>query len=198
MESAAAKETTPLIPVHPIIRGVCQPGNFGSATGSGEMFIFNSNGGTVSISSNNSCASTISGNTIISGVGGLPPYFGSGAFKISAPNQYTTLTINGPGGNSGSSIGICSSSIMLGVKDANAKEDTVDIYPNPAKNTMVISSKESMKSYKIFDETGRLVISPSPLKGNKQEVNLSSIKTGNYVIFIETENKTVNKKLLKQ
>ena len=162
----------------------------------GEKFIFNSNGGTVSISSNNSCASTISGNTIISGVGGSSPYFGSGTFKISSPNQYTTLTINGPGGNTGSLIGICSASVLK-VKDVNTIENTVGFYPNPVKNNMVISSKEAMKSYKIFDKAGRLLIS-SPLKGNKQEVNLSSLKTGNYVISIETEYKTVNRKLIKQ
>jgi hypothetical protein len=162
-----------------------------------EVFMFNSNGGAVSISSNNSCASTINGNTIFSGLGAVPPYFGSGVFKISAPNKYTTLTINGPGGNSGSSIGICSTSIFLGVNDVNVKNDAVDFYPNPAKNMATITSKEALKSYKIFDQSGRLVISSS-LKGNKQEINISSLKTGNYVVSVETQKQTVNKKLIKQ
>jgi hypothetical protein len=60
-----------------------------------------------------------------------------------------------------------------------------------------ITSKEALKSYKIFDQSGRLVISSS-LKGNKQEINISSLKTGNYVVSVETQKQTVNKKLIKQ
>ncbi|WP_330746547.1 T9SS type A sorting domain-containing protein [Chryseobacterium sp. CP-77] len=87
---------------------------------------------------------------------------------------------------------------FLGVEDIDVKDNIVSIYPNPAKTTIIISSKENLKSYKIFDEAGRLVTSTSSLKGNKTEINLSSIKTGNYVISIETEKQTVNKKLIKQ
>lgn len=87
---------------------------------------------------------------------------------------------------------------VLGVDDAIVKNNTVDIYPNPAKNRITISSKEGLKSYKIYDEAGRLVRSASSLKGNKIEVNLSSIQTGNYVVSIETEKQTINKKLIKQ
>ncbi|KMQ67294.1 hypothetical protein ACM39_14170 [Chryseobacterium sp. FH2] len=77
-------------------------------------------------------------------------------------------------------------------------EDTVGIYPNPAKTMITISSKENLKSYKIFDASGRLITSASSLKGNNAEVNLSSVQTGNYVITVETEKQTVTKKLIKQ
>lgn len=87
---------------------------------------------------------------------------------------------------------------FLGVEDLDVKDNMVSIYPNPAKTTIIISSKKNLKSYKIFDEAGRLVTSTSSLKGTKTEINLSSIKTGNYVISIETEKQTVNKKLIKQ
>jgi hypothetical protein len=40
-------------------------------------------------------------------------------------------------------------------------------------------------------------MSASSLKGNKQEVNISSIQTGNYIVTIETDKQTVNKKLIK-
>ncbi|MDR4894116.1 MULTISPECIES: M12 family metallo-peptidase [unclassified Chryseobacterium] len=87
---------------------------------------------------------------------------------------------------------------FLGVEDIETNNNTVSIYPNPAKTMIIISSKENLKSYKIFDEAGRLVTSASSLKGSKTEINLSSIQTGNYVISIETEKQTVNKKLIKQ
>ncbi|KFC21124.1 IgGFc-binding protein [Epilithonimonas lactis] len=78
-----------------------------------ENFIFNSNGGTVSIYSDSpaNCLSTINGNEILSGAsttGGD----GGGRFRISAPSNFTTLTINGAGGQNGSLLGFCSSSIV--------------------------------------------------------------------------------------
>ncbi|SDR08251.1 Por secretion system C-terminal sorting domain-containing protein [Chryseobacterium soldanellicola] len=86
---------------------------------------------------------------------------------------------------------------VLAVDAVNVKNSSINIYPNPARNMIVISSKENLKSYKIYDETGRLV-SGSSLKGNKQEVNISSMQTGNYVVSIETDKQTVSKKLIKQ
>lgn len=86
---------------------------------------------------------------------------------------------------------------VLGIDEVIKNEGQVSIYPNPAKNIIVISSKDALKSYRIYDEAGRLVMSASSLKGNKQEINISSMLTGNYVVTIETEKQTVNKKLIK-
>ncbi|WP_343608662.1 M12 family metallo-peptidase [Chryseobacterium oranimense] len=86
---------------------------------------------------------------------------------------------------------------VLGVNEVTKNDNLINIYPNPAKNMIVISSKDALKSYKIYDEAGRLVLSDSSLKGNKQEINISSIQTGNYIVTVETEKQTVNKKLIK-
>ncbi|MBB6370188.1 T9SS type A sorting domain-containing protein [Chryseobacterium shigense] len=86
---------------------------------------------------------------------------------------------------------------VLGVDEVGKNENIVSIYPNPAKNMIIISSKDGLKSYKIYDEAGRLVMSASSLKGNKHEVNISSVLAGNYIVTIETEKQTINKKLIK-
>ena len=86
---------------------------------------------------------------------------------------------------------------MLAVEDADIKDNAVSIYPNPAKSTITISSKEALKSLKIFDEAGRLVRAESSLKGSRLDVNISSLQTGNYVITVETEKQKVTKKLIK-
>ncbi len=86
---------------------------------------------------------------------------------------------------------------VLAVEDIT-KSNTVGIYPNPAKNMITISSKENLKSYKIYDEAGRLINSASSLKGSKVEVNISSLQTGNYMVTVETDKQTINKKLIKQ
>lgn len=87
---------------------------------------------------------------------------------------------------------------VLAVQDTDAPDNTVHIYPNPAKNIMTITSKIALKAFRIYDEAGRLVKSQSSLKGFKQEVDLSSMQTGNYVIRIETQKEKVIKKLIKQ
>lgn len=87
---------------------------------------------------------------------------------------------------------------VLGVNDVTKNNNMITVYPNPAKNMIVISSKDVLRSYTIYDEAGRLVMSASSLKGNKQEVNVSSIQTGNYIVTVETDKQTVNKKFIKQ
>lgn len=87
---------------------------------------------------------------------------------------------------------------VLAVEDVNTKDNSVNIYPNPARNAITISSKDALRSFKIFDEAGRLIKSESSLKGNKLDVNISSMQTGNYVVTVETEKQKITKKLIKQ
>lgn len=87
---------------------------------------------------------------------------------------------------------------VLAVDDVNTKDNSVNIYPNPARNLITITSKDALKSFKIYDEAGRLIKSESALKGTKFDVNISSMQTGNYVVTVETVTQKVTKKLIKQ
>ncbi|CAA7386887.1 zinc-dependent metalloprotease [Chryseobacterium fistulae] len=93
-----------------------------------------------------------------------------------------------------------SQGMQMNMKNNGIKSqgNNVKIYPNPAKDVIVISSMERLKSYKIYDESGRLVLSSSVLSGNNIKVDLSSINTGSYIISIETERETINEKLIKR
>ncbi|WP_294285240.1 T9SS type A sorting domain-containing protein [uncultured Chryseobacterium sp.] len=86
---------------------------------------------------------------------------------------------------------------VLAVEDVTTKDNSVSIYPNPARNILTISS-ETLKSFRIYDEAGRLIRSESSLKGNQLDVNISSVQTGNYVVTVETEKQKITKKLIKQ
>lgn len=121
-----------------------------------------------------------------------------GPFISTHPTGAITVEFfsNGSGINNGWKANFTCS--FLGVEDTAIRDNIIDIYPNPAKTMIIVSSKEGLKSYKMYDEAGRLVTSASSLRGNKTEINLSSMQTGNYVISIETENQTINKKLIKQ
>ena len=101
-------------PVNDLVIVLTATGTSGSS--SNENFIFNSNGGTVSITAGTNCYSTISGNQIISGSGAPLDTSGTsggggGLFKITASSAYTQLTINGNGGLFGSLMAICGLSI---------------------------------------------------------------------------------------
>ena len=60
------------------------------------------------------------------------------------------------------------------------KEDVVQIYPNPAKNSLTINYLNSNPKFKLFDTSGKLLI-----KGNGSEVDLSTLSKGIYFIKVE-------------
>ncbi|AZA76726.1 T9SS C-terminal target domain-containing protein [Chryseobacterium sp. G0186] len=121
-----------------------------------------------------------------------------GPFTSTHPSGAITVRFVSDAGVTGNGWNVNFSCSVLAVEDIDIKNNSIDIYPNPTRNMIILSSKEKLKGYKIYDEAGRLVRSDSSLKGNKQEINLSSVQTGNYVITIETEKQTINRKLIKQ
>lgn len=79
-----------------------------------EVFTFTTNGGLPVITATASCFTTIIGNTIYSGEGTTPQNShngGGGIFTITAPSNFTSVTISGPGGVAGSLLSICENSI---------------------------------------------------------------------------------------
>lgn len=87
-----------------------------TATGNpnNENFIFTTDVGNPSISVISSCYTTINGNEILSGLGSQLPAGtggGGGIFKIIAPSNFTKLYIKGNGGQNGSLLSVCSSSV---------------------------------------------------------------------------------------
>lgn len=76
-----------------------------------ETFTFTTNTGTPTISSPENCGTLISGNQISSS-GGFFPANRAGKFVINNISNYTSLTITGPGGSSGSTLALCTDSIV--------------------------------------------------------------------------------------
>ena len=80
-----------------------------------ETFIWNTNVGTPNISLCKGCYQTVNGN-IVSGTWQFnpppDPIPGGGVITISAPLNYTTLTLRGSGTNLGTIFGICSGSVI--------------------------------------------------------------------------------------
>jgi hypothetical protein len=81
----------------------------------------------------------------------------------------------------------------LSIQDENIKSE-FSIYPNPFKNELFVTNLENIYSFIIYDITGKTLI-----KGYQSEkkIDVSSLKKGFYFISIQTENKKIIKKLIK-
>ena len=69
------------------------------------------------------------------------------------------------------------------------------IYPNPAKDQITIQSERMIISLRIVDVTGREVLSEKTLS-KSFKLNTSTLKPGIYLLLIETEETTVNKRIV--
>lgn len=96
------------VPVNDIIVFITATGQI-----SNENFVFTTNAGSgiPTISTTDSCYTTIVGNEILSGAGAPPGVGGGGKFIITNDIDFMSLTISGDGGSNGSILSICSDSI---------------------------------------------------------------------------------------
>jgi len=85
----------------------------------------------------------------------------------------------------------------LAVNDISKKNSTFTVYPNPVTDIVNIDSQVKIKSIKIFDVSGRSVIS-SEVNDTKFIVNLSKLAAGNYIVSAETENGLQSAKIIKK
>lgn len=75
--------------------------------------------------------------------------------------------------------------------DNDMVENTVELYPNPASDFVNINSKLKIKSWEIYDLSGKQI-----LKGNSNKINVANFIKGVYLINILFENgKNVSKKV---
>ena len=77
--------------------------------------------------------------------------------------------------------------------------DEVKIFPNPFSDTFSIklSPQQKIKSLKIVDLNGRLVKNIQPNITSNSVYNLSNLKSGIYLVLIETDKGKFQKKLIK-
>ena len=71
-----------------------------------------------------------------------------------------------------------------------------EIYPNPVKTELHISSDDRLVSYKIYDASGRL-IQNKKFQSDSQTLNVSSLEKGNYILEIKTDKGISQKKFIK-
>ena len=69
------------------------------------------------------------------------------------------------------------------------------IYPNPVVDDIFFNTNENIKNIIVYDLSGRILYS-NLIQNNT--VNLSELKTGNYIVKVQTENKIINTQIIKK
>ncbi|AZA79953.1 T9SS C-terminal target domain-containing protein [Chryseobacterium sp. G0186] len=87
----------------------------------------------------------------------------------------------------------------LGTKEIEKAEEGIKIYPNPSKGVFTIEAEsKNGLSYSVFAMDGKLVNAKKEVKNGKvrEEVNLSHLPIGTYIIQLDKEGQKVSKKLI--
>ena len=75
--------------------------------------------------------------------------------------------------------------------------DYISIYPNIVTDFLNVSAKQNINNIHIFNISGKKVYTKSQ-NSNNIKINLSNLSNGLYIIKINTNNQTIEKKFLKQ
>ncbi len=75
--------------------------------------------------------------------------------------------------------------------------ETVSLYPNPAKDMITLESGQKLKKVTLFNSTGQQVLA-QPLNTTQYNLNISGLPAGIYLINIETGNKVITQKIVKE
>jgi hypothetical protein len=75
------------------------------------------------------------------------------------------------------------------------KIDNLTTFPNPVKDILQLKTIEKVLKIEVYDITGRILSSNSV---NENKVDLTALKTGNYILKIYSENGITNTKIIKE
>ena len=85
---------------------------------------------------------------------------------------------------------------ILGTEDLN--KESFSIYPNPVKDILHITNTKNLRSISIISTSGNMVKNILSSEIKNKSIDLSHLTKGNYVVILNYEDKTVNKKIIKQ
>lgn len=83
----------------------------------------------------------------------------------------------------------------LAVSDVSKTQ--VKVYPNPVVDILNVEAASKVSTVQVFDLTGK-VVSSHALSAVKNQVDLSKLAPGVYVVNIQTENGTQSVKIVKK
>ena len=108
-------------------------------------------------------------------ISGTPTVANTFSFVIKATNNV---------GNDTKSLKITTSSV--GIAERQRLAFLVNIYPNPAQNTLYIMSEEAVEQVNIYDISGRMLLTMGHAPLPNQSIDISHLANGIYIIKVKT------------
>lgn len=94
------------------------------------------------------------------------------------------------------------SSILLNVQNIFNSNNSLNviIYPNPTSGIINISTEKSnlIQNIKLLSLDGKLIYKKDAIKNSNNKLNLDDLSKGIYILFIQTENGIITKKIIKK
>ena len=92
---------------------------------------------------------------------------------------------------------IAAGGIAVGTNEM-LNEQSFNIYPNPAKDIVYITNKSNsfLESVEIFHITGQRVLTAKFDKKNNNNINISQLTQGNYIVVLNSQNGIVERQKL--
>lgn len=95
------------------------------------------------------------------------------------------------------SVKATATNTLLNVEDFI--QNTIGLYPNPAKESITLSSQNSIDSVKVFNNLGQVVLEKNSGFNQETTFDISSLKAGVYIMNIKAEDgKSETKKFIKK
>ncbi|WP_339887303.1 PQQ-dependent sugar dehydrogenase [uncultured Flavobacterium sp.] len=134
---------------------------------------------------------------------------------VDTTSNAVTYTPNFSGSNNFTSFGedmngelyVSNSSVIYKIVDTSTASTTsfensgFSLYPNPAKNSITISSSEASfaKQIQVFDVSGKLLLSKEVLQNKTNTIDVTSLSNGVYIVNVTTiDGNNYSSKLVKE
>jgi hypothetical protein len=157
---------------------------------------------TVMSMTNASCGGCFDGEATVLASGGLNPYgyawlpIGGGQSFISGvPDGCYSVTVTGNNGCITKDTICIGIGLTTGIKIGSKNISTLQIYPNPAHDFVIIENQGAFFNYSLYNNLGQLIVEKNN-NHNMAFVQTNEISKGIYTIVIEEGNEKVRKKLI--
>ena len=78
----------------------------------------------------------------------------------------------------------------------NNSSSTINLYPNPVKDILNISSSDNIKSLKVKDLLGRIIYSSLDINSKSISLNTSNFRNNVYLLSLIINDKLIIKKII--
>jgi hypothetical protein len=75
--------------------------------------------------------------------------------------------------------------------------NNVLLYPNPARDQLTILAKEKLQEIRLFDQSGKLVLTINDVKQNPIILDISTLASGNYVLRLSGSKEQILERVVK-